>query len=253
MQLHGCRPIKIFLRTHKKQIAAFFLGHLIYYVMRILRMTMRVTIIGGEIPQAYHDRGEGLIGVFWHSRLFMPVFAYTGKGFNVLISDHGDGEIIATVMKKFGHKLVRGSSTKGGKKALMEMVRLAKDNCDIGITPDGPRGPAEVVKPGVATLASLTKRAVIPFAYSCSRAKRLSSWDRFMLPYPFSRAVFVWGEPLTCHEGESVEVLRHRIETALREITEQADGYFSAEKLEGHSPMAFSVIRSGSLKTPRNE
>jgi lysophospholipid acyltransferase (LPLAT)-like uncharacterized protein len=199
-------------------------------------MTMRITIIGGEIPQAYHDRGEGLIGVFWHSRLVLPVFAYTGKGFHVLISSHGDGEIIGTVMKKFGHNLVRGSSSKGGKEALLEMVRLARANCDIGITPDGPRGPAEVVKPGVATLASLTKRPVIPFAYSCSRAKRLSSWDRFMFPYPFSRAVFIWGEPLSCHEGEPVEVLRQRIENALRETTAQADGYFSAASPEGRNP-----------------
>jgi lysophospholipid acyltransferase (LPLAT)-like uncharacterized protein len=106
------------------------------------------------------------------------------------------------------------------------MVRLARENCDIGITPDGPRGPAEVVKPGVATLACLTKRPVIPMAYSCSRFKRLSSWDRFMFPYPFSRAVFVWGEPLSCREGEEQEEFRKRVEAALKEVTARADGFF---------------------------
>jgi hypothetical protein len=218
--------MKEYLKKNKKRLAAGLLGNLIYYLLRLLRMTMRIRIVGGEIPQAYHDRGEGLIGIFWHSRLILPVFAYKGNGFHVLISSHGDGEIIGTVMKKFGHKLVRGSSSKGGKEAFKEMVRLAKENCDIGITPDGPRGPAEMVKPGVATLACLTKMSVIPMAYSCSRAKRLASWDRFMFPYPFSRAVFIWGDALSCHDGERPDEFRQRLEDALKEVTARADGYF---------------------------
>ena len=218
--------MKEYLKKNKKRLAAGLLGNLIYYILRLLRMTMRIRIVGGEIPQAYHDRGEGLIGIFWHSRLILPVFAYTGKGFNVLISSHGDGEIIGTVMKKFGHQLVRGSSSKGGREAFKEMVRLAKNNCDIGITPDGPRGPAEVLKPGVATLACLTKMSVIPMSYSCSRAKRLASWDSFMFPYPFSRAVFVWGDPLSCRDEERPEEFRQRLEDALKEVTARADGYF---------------------------
>ena len=106
------------------------------------------------------------------------------------------------------------------------MVQLARENCDLGITPDGPRGPAEVVKPGVALLGRLTGRPVIPLAYSCSRAKRFTSWDRFMLPYPFSRGVIVWGEPLYCREGEHAEAYRQRIEKALRDVTAKADGHF---------------------------
>jgi lysophospholipid acyltransferase (LPLAT)-like uncharacterized protein len=214
------------LKEIKNRLAGGILPKLIYVLIRGLYATLRVRIIRGEIPQAFHDRGEGLIGVFWHSRLLLPVFAYTGKGFHVLISSHGDGEIIANVMKKFGHKLVRGSSSKRGREALREMIQLAQDNQDIGITPDGPRGPAEVVKPGVAILACMTKRPVVPMAYSCRRAKRLNSWDRFMLPYPFSRTVFVWGEPLWCREEERPEDFRQRVEEALKAVTTQADGYF---------------------------
>jgi lysophospholipid acyltransferase (LPLAT)-like uncharacterized protein len=219
--------MKEFLRTHKKQFAVRFLGRLIYCIMWMLRMTMRITIIGGEIPQAYHDHGEGMIGVFWHARLLLPIFGYKGKGVHVLISSHGDGEIIASVMSKFGQSTVRGSSSKGGKEALKEMMRLAKENRDILITPDGPRGPAEVVKGGVATLACLTGRPVVPMASSCSRGKRMASWDRFLLPYPFSRGVIVWGEPLSRLEGEEPEAFRQRIEAALKETTARADGYFS--------------------------
>lgn len=218
--------MKEILRKHKKIIAALFLGPLIYYAIRILRMTMRITIIGGEIPQAYHDRGEGLIGVFWHSRLLLPIFGYRGRGAHILISNHGDGEMIASVMRRFGQSLVRNSSSKGGKEALKEMMCLAKESHDILITPDGPRGPAEVLKGGVATLACLTGRPVITMASSCSRMKRIASWDRFLLPYPFSRGVIVWGEMLSRREGEKPETFRQRIEVALKETTSLADGYF---------------------------
>ena len=192
--------IKTLFKTRKKRLAAGFLGTSIYWITRILRMTMRMRIIGGEIPQAFQARGEGLIWAFWHSRLILPVFAYRGKGCHCLISSHGDGEIISSVMTKYGQHLVRGSSSKKGTEALKKLIKLAREQKDIAITPDGPRGPAELVKPGVAILACLTKSAVMPVGCSAKPAKRLSSWDRFMLPYPFSRGVVVFEEPLRCRE-----------------------------------------------------
>ncbi len=219
--------MKNYFKTHKKRLAAGFLRDVIYGVLRMLRATMRLRIIGGEIPQAFHDRGEGTINVFWHGRLILMPYAYTGKDLHILVSSHGDGEIIANLVRSFGFNLVRGSSSKRGKEALQEMVQLARENRDLAITPDGPRGPAEVVKPGVASLASLTGKPVIPLAFSCSRGKRFSSWDRFLLPYPFSQGVIVWGEPLFCNEGEHPEAFRQRIEKALRDTTAKADGYFS--------------------------
>lgn len=219
--------MKDLLRTLKNRLADGFLPKLIYLIIRALHASMRVRIIGAEIPQAFHDRGEGAIYAFWHARLLMLPFAYTGKGATVLISSHRDGEIIANVAKRLGLGLVRGSSSKGGREALQEMVQLALENRDLAITPDGPRGPAETVKPGVASLARKTGRAVIPIAFSCSRGKRFASWDRFLLPYPFSRGVIVWGEPIYWREGEDSEAFRVRIEEALRETTARADSYFS--------------------------
>ena len=218
--------MKKYFKAHKKRLADGFLRNLIYTTLRVLYATMRMRTVGGNIPQAFHDRGEGTICVFWHGRLLLTPFAYTGKGLHVLVSSHGDGEIIGNVVKSFGYGLVRGSSSKRGREAFREMVQLARDNRDLGITPDGPRGPAEVVKLGVAQLACLTGKPVIPIAFSCSRGKRFTTWDRFLLPYPFSRAVIVWGEPLYCSDGEDTEAFRLRIERALRETTARADGYF---------------------------
>ncbi|HTP63943.1 MAG TPA: lysophospholipid acyltransferase family protein [Geobacteraceae bacterium] len=195
----------------------------VHLVVRLLYSTLRIRVIGREIPRSFHERKEGTIFVFWHSRLLMCPFAYRGTNLHVLISSHGDGELIADVMEGFGFRLVRGSSSKGGTEALREMVRLGRKNADIAITPDGPRGPAEVVKSGVAHLARITGRAVLPLSFASSRSRRFDSWDRFLLPYPFSRGVFVWGEPLYYREGEATEAFRLRIEEALRDTTARAD------------------------------
>jgi len=217
------QKIKNILRRVKNRLAGGLLPAIIYLAVRILHATMRIRIISAEVPQAFHVRGDGLIVVCWHSRLLMTPFAYKGRGVHVLVSSHGDGEIIANVFKCFNIKLVRGSSSKKGSKALIQLVRLARKNCDLAITPDGPRGPAEIVKSGVAQLARMTGRPVVPLAFSCSKAKRFRSWDRFLLPYPFSSGVFIWGEPLYYLEGEELEAFRLRIEHALRETTLRAD------------------------------
>jgi lysophospholipid acyltransferase (LPLAT)-like uncharacterized protein len=221
--------MKYFLRRLKNRFAGGFLPKLIYVAVRGLYATMRVRTFGDEIPRALHDQGVGAINVFWHARLLMLPFAYTGKLIHVLISSHGDGEVIANVIKGFGFNLVRGSSSKGGGKAFREMVHLARDNHDLAITPDGPRGPSEVVKLGVATLARMSGRPIVPLSFSCSRGKRFASWDRFMLPYPFSRGVIVWGEPLFWEAGEEPEAFRLRIEEALRETTAKADQYAGSQ------------------------
>ncbi len=215
--------MKDFLRALKNRLAGGFLPALIYLAIRVLFATMRIRIFGEEMVRPFHDRGEGVIVIFWHNRLLMAPLAYMGKDMNVLISSHGDGEIIANATKRFGFRLVRGSSSKGGAEAIRGLVRLGRRNSDLAITPDGPRGPAEVVKQGVAYVARATGRPILPLAFASSRFKRFNSWDRFLLPYPFSRGVFVWGEPLCYRKGEELETFRLRIEEALRDATRQAD------------------------------
>ncbi len=213
-------------RALKSRLPANLLPFLIYLVIRALYATMRVRTVGAEIPQEFYRRGEGLIHAFWHGRMIISPFAYHGPGGHVLISIHGDGELIAKVMQLFGFQLVRGSSTKGGREAIQEMLQLARQNRDLIITPDGPRGPVHAVKPGVAQLARRSGLAVIPYAFAVSRGKVFRSWDRFLLPYPFSRGVHVFGEPVRYREGEDTEEFRLRVERALLETTARADGYF---------------------------
>jgi len=213
-------------RNIARYLSAGVAPYLLSFVIRLLYATLRIEMLGSEVIPSFTGRGEGFVGICWHGRLLLIPFLYPGKRAHILISAHRDGEIIARVVERFGFSLVRGSSKKGGTAALKEMVRLLRGNRDLGITPDGPKGPVEVVKPGVAQLARLTGNAVIPIAFGADRAWRINSWDRFLIPKPFSRAVFVVGEPLRYREGEELEPFRLRIETALRGVTERADGYF---------------------------
>ena len=201
---------------------------LLSLVIRLLYATLRVEVLGSEIMPSFTGRGEGFIGISWHGRLLMIPFLYPGKRVHVLISAHRDGEIIARVVVRFGFSLIRGSSKKGGVAALKEMVRLLREDKDLGITPDGPKGPFEVLKPGVAQVAKISGKAVVPIAFASANAWRIQSWDRFLIPKPFARGVFVVGEPLRYRRGEELEAFRVRIEAALRDVTEKADNYFGS-------------------------
>lgn len=126
-------------------------------------------------------------------------------------------------MKRFGFSQAWGSSTRGGARGLRGMLRGLKEGFDVGITPDGPKGPPRVVRPGVLTLSRLSGRPIIPVSFSARRHRRLNSWDRTLLPYPFTRGVFVYGEPLfvTRDADEDREALR--LQQALDELNREAD------------------------------
>jgi lysophospholipid acyltransferase (LPLAT)-like uncharacterized protein len=196
---------------------------LLVTLIRIIYATMRITVIGKEILPGFAARGEGYVGAFWHGRILMIPFLYPGTALHILVSKHRDAEIIASILSRFGFQLIRGSSSKGGSDALRGMLRLLRDDNDLGIAADGPRGPAEVLKPGAAQLGRLSGKAVIPISFSASRSLRFGSWDRFMFPLPFSRGAFVVGKPLRAADGEENEAFRLRIENALNEATAMAD------------------------------
>jgi hypothetical protein len=143
------------------------------------------------------------------------VQGYRGPGARILISASKDGELIARTMRCFGQGAVRGSSTRGGRSAFKAMMALADEPFDLVITPDGPKGPRHQIKPGVVQLARLTGRPVIPMAFVCSRGHRFASWDRFLLPYPFSRGVYAFGEPVVYRKGEDAEGFRARLQHAM--------------------------------------
>ena len=151
-------------------------------VIRALGRSMRIETRGHEhIDQLYRE-GKRVIIAFWHARQLMMPLTYRGTLAHILISQHQDGEIIARIVERFGLRAVRGSSTRGGVEALRELIRLGRSGADLVVTPDGPKGPAQIAKMGVIQLARVSKLPIIPLAFSCSKKNfsraGIASWSR---------------------------------------------------------------------------
>ncbi|MFT3809448.1 MAG: lysophospholipid acyltransferase family protein [Micropepsaceae bacterium] len=211
--------------------------------IRTVRATSRWEVVNAKGPQAYWDEGKPFILAFWHGRILMMPYCWPkDRRMNMLISRHRDGGLIADTIGWFGLDTVRGSTAKPGRErdkgataALMEMLRKLKSGEYVGITPDGPRGPRMRATDGVAAVARLAGVPVFACAWSTRRRRLLSSWDRFVVALPFTKGVFVWGEPITVPagaKGEALEAARLAIETELTRVTREAD------RLIGHDPDA---------------
>ncbi len=195
---------------------------LVSHIIRFLRISVRWQYIGSAV----RPENTPCIISCWHARLLMMPFLLGKWQGPLVISDHRDGELIAAVFAKFGLIASRGSSSKGGAKVLLDVIRQAKQGLSPGITPDGPQGPAEQVKPGIAQISIKSGLPVVPVCYASSRFKRLSSWDKFYIPKPFAKGVVVIGEPISKDEDESLEAFTGRIQHAMDETQTRADTYF---------------------------
>lgn len=192
----------------------------------LLGLTWRVARVRLHERDARLSRGERCIFAFWHARLLPLVFTHRDRSIAVLISRHRDGELIARIIGRLGFLTARGSSTRGGEEGLRDMLGHAEEGRLLAITPDGPRGPAERVKPGVVYLASRTGFPVVPVATAADRSWVLGSWDGFRIPHPFARVVVAYGTPIAVPPrlpDEMVEVWRGRIEAGIRELTAEVD------------------------------
>ncbi len=167
------------------------------------------------------------IVAFWHGRMFLLPFAlkeYSDR-VSILISRHRDGELISNIVEKMGFKTIRGSTGvgKGGERAFLRMVDWLEKKGVVAITPDGPRGPVEVVKRGIAKLSMKTGVPIYPLTFSSSRKIHLNSWDRFLIPLPFSRCKVVLGEPVLPEKFKDEESLRKEVELKLQSLTRKVD------------------------------
>ena len=189
--------------------------------------TWKVMILGEDkVREARKTTGK-VIYVFWHGRMLGLVFTHRFRGAHILISQHRDGELIAQVTKRLGYIPVRGSTTRGGTEGLFQMAERAREG-DLGITPDGPRGPAYHFQMGAVSLAQRTGCPIVPIACSAKSRKVLKSWDGFIIPFPFTTLIVVHGDPIqverNCDEA-GLEAKRKEAEEALRAATVQADRF----------------------------
>ncbi|QSR84279.1 lysophospholipid acyltransferase family protein [Methylacidimicrobium sp. B4] len=195
-------------------------------LIRRLTGTLRPTI---EDPQGIVSRPprEPLIFAFWHNRLLVMPALYSrhlpGRKLVALVSASNDGEVLARLLAQFGFEAARGSSSRRGSLGFRTILRLGREGRDIAVTPDGPRGPRYQLQDGVLQVAQLLQRPVLPITCRFSRKWELRSWDRFQIPYPFSRCTIHVGSLITPPRDDSPSELaacRDALEEALRPDTQ---------------------------------
>lgn len=219
-------------RISKSERVRGLLCWLVAQYIRLVHRTARWQVVGQAIPEAIWAENKPFILSFWHGRLLMMPRAWPrSQPIHMLISQHRDGQLIARTVGHFGIKTAAGSSTRGGSGALRTMLKALKAGENVGITPDGPRGPRQRATDGVIHIARMSGVPVVPLAYAARRRKLLGTWDRFMVPLPFSGGVFIWGQPLevprTAGDAE-IEQLRVTLEDRMNTLTAEAD------RLAGH-------------------
>lgn len=157
--------------------------------------TTRAERIGREHYVRFREAGQPVMFVFWHGQLLPLVHYHRHEGIVVLVSEHEDGEYITRVIERNGFGTVRGSSTRGGTKGLKGLVRAARDGHDLGVTPDGPKGPRGVFKPGALSAARIAGLPVVPISVRTSSGWRFRSWDGFLVPRPLARITIEYHAP----------------------------------------------------------
>lgn len=189
----------------------------------------RKEFVGREHLEWLRKRRVPYIFCIWHGRVLMPIYVHRNESVLAMVSDHRDGEMIAQTLIKLGLGAVRGSSTRGGRKAAIGMIRALRAGSIGAMIPDGPNGPRHVLKPGVVNVAQRAGAYILPMTFASSRFVQFKSWDRFYLWLPFSRTVVVYGEPVFIPpeaDEDAVENFRRKIEGAMKEQEKFADAYF---------------------------
>lgn len=203
------------------------------WTIRLLRATLRLRFHDDAGVRARERDGHNFILAFWHRHMLLMRYAYRGRRMNVLSSRSRDGEIMVGVLARLGIRASRGSTTRGGAAGLLDLVRQARSGWDLGVTPDGPRGPARVVQPGVILAAAATGLPIIPVAMAATRRRELSTWDRMLVPLPFSRVDIVYGEPIVVPRRSSPEEWAPRLAAAIDAVEARAERLAAGEEAGG--------------------
>ncbi len=212
---------------NSQRIKYFLVGVFGSIIIRLLFSTMRIK----EIPDGYsvnlERQGKYAIYAFWHAHMLLPAYVGKNRNVKVLISQHRDGEYITQIVQRLGYGVARGSTTRGGAKALLRMIKQIKEeSISLAITPDGPKGPRFVAQSGAILLGQKTQYPIIPVMIYLGNYWELPSWDRFCIPKPFSKARIFYGNPIMVPpklEKSDVEEYRVSLENELIRLENEAE------------------------------
>jgi lysophospholipid acyltransferase (LPLAT)-like uncharacterized protein len=218
-------------RSPVKRLEAAAIAAVGYRLVQLLGSTLRWKTEGLEHFDAIVAGGHQPVMAFWHGRILPATYYYRRRGIVVITSENFDGEWIAGIIERFGYGTARGSTSRGGKRALLQLVRDMAAGKPAGFTLDGPRGPARVAQPGAVWLAKATGNPVLPFHLEASRHWTMKSWDRTQIPKPFSTVSIAMGEPFHVDadaDDAGLERARMNLEERLRTLEARALNLLSA-------------------------
>lgn len=204
---------------------------LFYIFIHIILRTCRVTIIGKEHEDQFLRQNQPILFVSWHQGLLYYVFHFRNRNGLIMVSRSKDGDLTVKILKLFGFQSVRGSSSKGGKEAMYQMIhKINQTQCSGGLVADAPRGPFGDAKTGIIKIAKETGLPLIPVMCWANRKKLFNSWDRTLLPLPFSHIVFFYAPPIFVPkdiDSQQMEKMRVELTDQLNQMHEKAVSYFS--------------------------
>jgi lysophospholipid acyltransferase (LPLAT)-like uncharacterized protein len=206
--------------SFKQRVLIRVAGFVLYWLIRVIGATLRFEVKGGE----NHNENQPLVYCFWHNRIPIATYFWRNRGIVVMSSRSFDSEYIARFIQRFGYGAARGSSTRGGKAALIQMIRAVRAGKSAAFTVDGPRGPIYEAKPGAVLLAAKSNAALLPFSISLNRYWQLPSWDKIQIPKPFARAVVVIGKQIKVADDPETHDAKHQeLQQALEELRLESD------------------------------
>jgi lysophospholipid acyltransferase (LPLAT)-like uncharacterized protein len=218
---------QFFKRIVKTAAAQWFFGFLVAAYGNLVWWTSKVTVQNGHIPQKYWDKNQPVVVALWHGRLLLMPFLFPRKlKVSALISDHADGRIVKNAAWFYNINTVVGSSTRGGVKALREMLRRTQAQETIFITPDGPKGPLATCSKGTIEIARMGNVPIIPASISAKEGKSARSWDRFLLPKLFNTLIIRFEEPIDVPEDADQnvrEAVRKKVESTMQDLQKATD------------------------------
>ena len=214
----------------QKRILIRFADLAFFGLIKILGSVTHFEVRGAEHLAAIEAAGKLPIYGLWHDRIFLGTYFLRDRGLVVMTSQSLDGEYIARFIQRFGFGAVRGSSTRGGARALVEMIKSMRDGHPMAFTIDGPRGPRYVAKPGPIILAKKTGNPILPFVVQPRRFWMVNSWDKMRIPWPFSRALTVYGEPIYVDADANEAEISSKLESlqqCLDDLNDQCETWSS--------------------------
>ncbi len=210
----------------KKKVLQFLGNTVVKYLVNVLCKTLKITEVNKKNIDNLGNRNYVL--AFWHGTMLLPWYLFRNKNLTAIVSKSKDGNILTKLLQMWNYNVQRGSSSKAGKEVLQKLIENALQNKSIAITPDGPRGPEKEMKAGAVIIAKKANVPLILVGIAFKKKKILNSWDKFQVPYLFTKAYAVYSEPILINKNLSYEETDKKIkeiEKELNNLQNQAEQY----------------------------